>query len=81
MPIMRLREIRVMTPEERKKKLTELRTELLKLRASVEAGGAVENPARIREIRKVIARLLTVQRESQLGIKAPAEGEQRRKKK
>jgi len=74
MPIMRLREIRSMVPDEREKKLTELRTELLKLRATVKAGGAVENPARIREIRKVIARLLTIQRESQLGIKAPPEG-------
>lgn len=80
MPIMRLREIRLLTPEEREKKLTELRTELLKLRSTVEAGGAVENPARIREIKKVIARLLTVQRESQLGIKAPPERIRRSKK-
>lgn len=80
MPIMRLREIRLMTPEERENKLTELRTELLRLRATIEAGGAVENPARIREIRKVIARLLTVQRESQLGIKPPVKGERRKKK-
>lgn len=80
MPIMHLREIRLMTNEEREKKLTELRTELLKLRATVKAGGAVENPTRIREIRKVIARLLTVQRESQLGIKAPAEVERRKEK-
>lgn len=78
MPIMRLREIRSMAPDERDKKLTELRTELLKLRATVKAGGAVENPARIREIRKVIARLLTIQRESQLGIKAPHEGVQKK---
>jgi len=80
MPIIRLREIRVMTNEECTKKLTELRTELLKLRATVKAGGAVENPARVREIRKVIARLLTVQRESQLGIKAPTEVERRKEK-
>lgn len=63
MTFLRLREIRSMTSEERKKKLTELKTELMKLRAMVEAGGAVENPARIREIRRVIARILTVESE------------------
>lgn len=73
MPILRLREIRLMTNGEREKKLSELQTEMLKLRATVKAGGAVENPARVREIRKVIARLLTVQREFQLGIKVPTE--------
>ncbi len=63
MTFLRLREIRSMTSEERKKKLTELKTELMKLRAMVEAGGAVENPARIREIRRAVARILTVEGE------------------
>jgi large subunit ribosomal protein L29 len=80
MPIMRLREIRLLPPAEREKKLTELRTELLKLRSTVEAGGAVENPARIREIKRLIARLLTVQREFQLGIKMSPERRGRSKK-
>jgi len=52
-----------MTSEERMKKLTELNTELTRLRAMVEAGGAVENPARIREIRKAIARIHTIEGE------------------
>ncbi len=75
MPILRMREIRIMTPEEREKKLAELRTELLKSRAKVEAGGSIENPARIRDIKKAIARILTVQRELELGIKQPSEKE------
>jgi large subunit ribosomal protein L29 len=62
-PLLRLREIRSMTSEERMKKLIELNTELMRLRAMVEAGGAVENPARIREIRKAIARIYTVEGE------------------
>jgi large subunit ribosomal protein L29 len=61
MPIMRKREISQLLPEERKKKLTELRTELAKMRTTVESGGRMENPARIRELRKAIARLLTVE--------------------
>ena len=50
-----------MLPEERKKKVTELRAELTSIRTSVKSGGTVENPARIRELRKTIARLLTVE--------------------
>ena len=30
----------------------------------IKAGGAVENPARIRELRKAIARMLTVENEA-----------------
>lgn len=61
MPILRMREIREMSSSERVKRLIELRTELSKLRATVKTGGAVENPARIREIRRTIARILTVE--------------------
>lgn len=48
-------------PEERQKKLEELRTELGKMHTTVESGGRIENPARIREIRRTIARLLTAE--------------------
>jgi large subunit ribosomal protein L29 len=61
MPILRKREISQLLPDERKKKLTELRTELAKMRTTVESGGRMENPARIRLLRKTIARLLTVE--------------------
>jgi len=61
MPILRKREISQLLPEERQKKLRELRTELAKMRTTVEFGGRMENPARIRELRKAIARLLTIE--------------------
>jgi large subunit ribosomal protein L29 len=61
MPILRKREISQLLPEERRKKLTELRTELAKMRTTVESGGRMENPARIKQLRKTIARLLTVE--------------------
>ncbi len=64
MPILRKREIRQMLPEEREKKLAELRTEVAKLRTSVKAGGNVENVGRIRELRRTIARLLTAAHET-----------------
>ncbi len=55
-----------MSPEERRAKLSELRAELAKLRSMVEAGGSIENPSRIREIRRAIARILTIEREEEL---------------
>jgi large subunit ribosomal protein L29 len=58
-----------MSSEERTKKLTELRTELSRLKTMVRAGGAVENPARIKELRKAIAKVLTVESEHKLGIR------------
>ncbi|OYT51156.1 50S ribosomal protein L29 [Candidatus Bathyarchaeota archaeon ex4484_135] len=68
MPILRPEEIRAMSKDERRKKLNELRAELMRLRTMVRAGGAVENPARIKELRKTIARILTIEREEELGI-------------
>jgi large subunit ribosomal protein L29 len=53
-----------MSTEDRRKRLDELRTELSRLRTMIKAGGAVENPARIRELRRAIARLLTVESEA-----------------
>jgi len=63
LPILRIREIRQLLPEEREKSLAELRTELTKLRTNVKSGGNVENVARVRELRRTIARILTVAHE------------------
>jgi large subunit ribosomal protein L29 len=60
---LRKREIRQQLPEEREKKLAELRTELVKLRTTVKAGGNIENVGRIRELKKTIARILTISNE------------------
>jgi len=63
MAILRLKDIRGMSSDERKEKVTEFRTELARLRTMVEAGGSIDNPTRIRELRKTIARLLTIEAE------------------
>lgn len=52
-----------MSSEDRKKKIIELRTELVRLKTMVKAGGSLDNPSRIRELRKTIARILTVENE------------------
>lgn len=61
MAVLRKREIGQMLPEEREKKISELRAELTTIRTQVRSGGTVENPMRVRELRKAVARLLTVQ--------------------
>ncbi|MHC1586576.1 MAG: 50S ribosomal protein L29, partial [Candidatus Hecatellaceae archaeon] len=50
MPALKAKEIRRLTPEERLKKLEELRAELMKLRTDVKAKGRVENPSALREL-------------------------------
>jgi len=69
MPILRLKEIDNMSAEDRRKKLLELRAELSRMRTMIRAGGAVENPARITELRKTIAQILTIDNEQKLGIR------------
>jgi large subunit ribosomal protein L29 len=59
--ILRKREMKQMLPEERKKKISELRAELTTIRTSVKSGGTVDNPSRVRELRRTVARLLTAE--------------------
>ena len=67
MAILRLKDIRDLSSEKRKEKVTEFRTELARLKTMVEAGGSIDNPTRIRELRKTIARLLTIEAEEKRG--------------
>ena len=63
MPILRLKDIRDMSSDDRGKKLVELKTELVRLKTMVKAGGSIDNPARVRELRKTVARILTIENE------------------
>ena len=60
MPVLRLDEVREMTPEQRTEKLAELKTELSKLRTLINAGGSVENPGRVKALKKAVARVETI---------------------
>jgi large subunit ribosomal protein L29 len=62
-PIIRVKEIRDMSHEDREKRLSELQTELVRLKTMIHAGGSIDNPARVRELRKTIARILTIENE------------------
>jgi large subunit ribosomal protein L29 len=63
MTILHPAEIRDMTPAEREAEREELVTELLNAKAVKAAGGMPEDPSRIGELRKTIARIKTIQRE------------------
>ena len=58
-------EIRKLTTEEINKKIAESKEELFNLRMK-QATGSLENPSRIRELRKTVARLKTILREREI---------------
>ena len=63
MAILRTSEIRAMSLDERADEIETLRGELVRERALTSAGGAPENPGRIGEIKRTIARIKTIQNE------------------
>ena len=63
MAILRSEEIRDLSIEEMKERVRELKNELLRERAIIASGGAPENPGRIKEIKRTIARILTIMAE------------------
>ncbi len=66
MPGLNAKEIRKLTPAERQKKLEELYNEMSTIRIESATGGGTENPYRIHNVRKAIARILTIQHEEEL---------------
>jgi len=63
MAIYKSKALRDMSNEELEKKLQELRMELMKEKAKIKVGGVADNPGKIREIRRTIARILTIKKE------------------
>ena len=62
---MKMNEIRDLSAADLDKKLAELKEELFNLRFQV-ATGQCENPMKIREVKKSIARIKTVQRQNEI---------------
>ena len=59
--ILRPKEVRELAPAERLERLQQLRTELSRENGAIASGTRPENPGRIRELRRTIARILTIQ--------------------
>ncbi|MDI9441322.1 MAG: 50S ribosomal protein L29 [Firmicutes bacterium] len=64
---MKAKEVRNLSTDELAVRLEELKEELFNLRFQL-ATGQLDNPMRIREVRKNIARVKTVMRERELNI-------------
>ena len=62
---MKTNEIRKLSTEDINKKIAESKEELFNLRMK-QATGSLENPSRIHELRKTVARLKTILREREL---------------
>lgn len=66
MPVTKARELRELPTEQLEGKLAELREERFRLRFRT-ATEAIDNPIRLRTLRREIARILTLLRERQAG--------------
>jgi len=63
MAIIHIKELRGLEDNALDRKLAELRSELNTELGAIAAGGRASNPGRIRELRRTIARILTIKRE------------------
>lgn len=66
MAILKIKQIREMRAEDLDKKLSDLKLELLKEMGNVRMGRPIKNPGKIKELRRAIARLLTVKKEREV---------------
>jgi len=87
MAILRASEIREMNAGTIDEKLVELKGELNSERGKIESGGRASNPGRIKEIKKTIARLITIKQQKATGKvpeakkKAPKPKEEKKQEK
>jgi large subunit ribosomal protein L29 len=63
MAVLKPKDIREMTSDERKSRLKELKEELMHERGVAAMGGAPTSPGKIRAVRTSIARLMTIMNE------------------
>ena len=64
---MKVKEFREMNASELNQNISVLKEELFNLRFQL-ATGQLENPMRIKEVKKTIARVKTIQREQEIGV-------------
>ena len=69
---MNVQEIRDLTQKERQEKVADLSQEIFNLRFQL-ATGKIENPSRLKSLRRDIARNKTIQREAAEGTPKPIE--------
>jgi large subunit ribosomal protein L29 len=77
MPVLRTSEVRKMQEKEMNKKLLELKLELAKTRGNISMGASAQSPGRIKEIRRAIARIKTIESENKDKAITSAKNEKR----
>ena len=68
---MKAQEIRDLSEKERLEKVTDLGQEIFNLRFQL-ATGKIENPSRLKSLRRVVAKIKTIQREAKGNFPQPA---------
>ncbi len=63
MAVLKIKDARSMKPDERMKRLNEFRLELSKLKGSSAVGANIKEPGKVKELRKAVARILTINSE------------------
>ena len=76
---MKAQEIRDLAEKERQEKVSDLSQEIFNLRFQL-ATGKIENPSRLKSLRRDIARIKTIQREVEAGAPKKAVEEKKKEK-
>ena len=69
MAIIRKKELKQMSKSQINQKLNDLRNELMRINTKKSTGTNIENPGRVKELKRTIAKLLTRLNESLEGVK------------
>lgn len=72
MALIRKNELKQMNETQLKGKLTDLKKELMKLRAQAASGTPPQNPGQVKEIKRTIARILTKFNQKKKEVKTKA---------
>jgi len=68
MTVLRIDDIKELPAEELAKKAKAIQQEILTENAKVAAGGLPDNPGKLKELRKAVARIMTTAREKNIKI-------------
>ena len=66
---MKYKELAGMGEQERKKKQKEIEMELIKLNAQVSTGTPPKNPGQIKQLKKMIAKIKTIEKNQEVQLK------------
>ena len=66
MAILKAKEARKLSKEELSKRIEELKKELMIAKSQISGGSQAENPGKIKEIKRTIARLITIKKEVEI---------------